>query len=398
MKRADVVVVGGGIVGLATAWQLLRRCPNFQVLVIEKEPAVGLHQSGHNSGVLHTGIYYRPGSAKARYCTAGRREMIEFCRQHDIPYALCGKVIVATDELELPQLAELERRAAANGIECASIGVGRLKELEPHVHGIAALEVPEAGIVDYRRVVAVLADLIHALGGRIETGCRVQSITENSGGVTLQTTTGEVHGDRVVNCAGLYSDRVMRASGSPPPVRIVPFRGEYYLLREEARHLCRNLVYPVPDPSFPFLGVHFTRRIDGHIDAGPNAVLAFSREGYRFTSFRFTDTFETFAYSGFRRLAARHWKVGVGEIWRSLNKAAFVRALQRLVPDVRADDLVPAPAGVRAQAVTSEGGLMDDFLVERRGAMLHVCNAPSPAATSSLTIGDAIVTQLLDRE
>ncbi len=396
MDRADIIVVGGGIVGLATAWQILQQRPDERLLVLEKEDALGLHQTGRNSGVLHTGIYYRPGSAKALNCTAGRRSMIEFCQQFDIPHEICGKVIVATDASQLARLEELGRRAAANGIECESIGPERLGEIEPHVRGVAALRVPEAGIVDYTGVVRVLSEQLRAKGVRIETGQRVLSLNESNGEVNVGCSNGQFRAGQVVNCGGLHSDRIMRSTGSAPPVQIVPFRGEYYLLREEARKLCRHLIYPVPDPSFPFLGVHFTRSVEGHVEAGPNAVLAFAREGYTFGTVRFGDLFETLKYRGFQRLAARHWRMGMGEMWRSISKGAFVRALQVLVPEIQAQDLEVAPAGVRAQAVAHDGSLADDFLIERRGAMVHVCNAPSPAATSSLAIGQVIANSVCE--
>jgi len=392
--RADVIVVGGGIVGLATAWQLQLLHPRDRIVVLEKESDLGLHQSGRNSGVLHTGIYYRPGSAKAVNCTAGRLAMIEFCRENDVPFEVCGKLIVATDDTELPRLAELAQRAAANGIEYEELDADGLRAIEPHVRGVAGLRVPGAGIVDYRAVTRVLGELLRAAGAQIETGCRVRSMRPTGDGVIVHTDRGEFSSARAVNCAGLHSDRVMRASGATPPVQIVPFRGEYYELRDEARELCRHLIYPVPDPSFPFLGVHFTRTIDGHVEAGPNAVLAFAREGYTLGTISPGDVLETFGHRGFRRLAAQHWRVGMGEFWRSMNKRAFVHALQRLVPELRGRDLVPAPAGVRAQAITNEGTLADDFLIEHVQSVVHVCNAPSPAATSSLAIGARIAAEV----
>ena len=395
MEHSDLVVIGGGIVGLCTAREFLRRRPGSAVTLLEKESRLALHQTGRNSGVLHTGVYYRPGSAKARSCTAGRLAMLEYCREHAIPHELCGKVIVATREEELPRLQALHDRAMANGIECDSIGPARLRELEPHVQGLAALHLPGAGIVDYRRVARSLGEEITALGGRVVTGCRVSGISKEGAGVLVRATSGDFSAVRAVNCAGLHSDRLMRTTGESPPVQIVPFRGEYYLLSETARGLCRNLIYPVPDPSFPFLGVHFTRAVDGEVEAGPNAVLAFAREGYRLWNVDPRDLLETLAHRGFRRLAAKHWRMGCGEIWRSIHKAAFVRALQRLVPEIQATDLSPAPAGVRAQAITDLGELVDDFRLEQRGPVTHVCNAPSPAATSSLAIGATVVDMAL---
>ncbi len=394
MQRADYIIVGGGIVGLATARKIQELRAGSRVLVLEKEQALGQHQTGHNSGVLHTGIYYRPGSAKALNCTSGRLAMIEFCREQGIPHEICGKVIVATRAEEVPRMEELARRAQANGLACESIGASQLKELEPHVNGVAALHVPGAGIVDYGAVVRVLGEMIVANGGEVQTDCKVLGMQQDGAEVIVRTDSGEFSATHLVNCAGLHSDRVMASSGAKPPAQIVPFRGEYYMLRESSRKLCRNLIYPVPDPAFPFLGVHFTRTVDNHVEAGPNAVLAFAREGYSMGTINPRDLFETFAYSGFRRMAAKHWRMGLGEIWRSLNKGAFVRALQNLVPEIQADDLERAPAGVRAQAVTLEGGLADDFLIEERGSMVHVCNAPSPAATSSLSIGATIAAKV----
>jgi (S)-2-hydroxyglutarate dehydrogenase len=394
MECSDYIIVGGGIVGLATAYKLQQLRPGCSVTVLEKEAALGLHQTGHNSGVLHTGIYYRPGSAKALNCTSGRLAMVEFCQEHDIPHEICGKVIVATRAEELPRMEELARRAVANGLRCESIGAAELNEIEPHVNGVAALRVPDAGIVDYGAVVRVLGKLIQSAGGTIQTECKVTGLRQSNGEVVVQSSKGEFTTGKLINCSGLHSDRVMASAGMTPPAQIVPFRGEYYMLREASRRLCRHLIYPVPDPAFPFLGVHFTRTVDGHVEAGPNAVLAFAREGYTMGTIRPRDLLETFAYKGFRRMAAKHWKMGLGEIWRSLNKGAFVRALQNLVPEVHADDLERAPAGVRAQAVTMEGGLADDFLIEERGDMIHVCNAPSPAATSSLSIGGTIAEQV----
>ncbi len=391
MQRADLIVIGGGILGLATAWQFLVRHPGAAVVLLEKESGFGHHQTGHNSGVLHTGIYYTPGSHKARNCADGRLGMIAFCRQHEIRHEICGKVIVATSTAELPRLAELERRATANGVECESIDDGRLRELEPHVTGIQGLHVPGAGIVDYGAVVNKLAELITAAGGQLHTSARVCRLNEIDGAVAVATDTGEFHATRAVNCAGLQSDRVTRLSGLTPPARIVPFRGEYYQFKAGAPQLCRNLVYPVPDPAFPFLGVHFTRMIDDTVEAGPNAVLALAREGYKKTDFNLTDLLGTLTYPGFLRLACRYWRTGAGEVWRSLSKQAFVRALQRLIPEVRAEHLEPAPAGVRAQAVAADGSMVDDFLIRESGRCMHVCNAPSPAATASLNIAASLV-------
>ena len=396
MNPFDLALVGGGIVGLATAHRFLERHPGRRVVVLEKEPAIALHQSGRNSGVLHSGIYYKPGSLKARNCRAGKRAMEAFCQREGIAFELCGKVVVALDESELPRLETLAERGQANGVACELIGPERLRELEPSAAGIRALHVPEAGIVDYRQVCARLSELVARAGGEVRCSAEVLDLTERGDTVVLGTTRGDVEAKRVVNCAGLHCDRVMERAGTPAQARIVPFRGEYFDLVPEARSLCCNLIYPVPDPAFPFLGVHFTRRIGGGIECGPNAVLAFSREGYRKRDVRLDDLFETLRFRGFQRVASRYWRMGAGEMWRSFSKRAFVRALQRLVPEIREEHLVRVPAGVRAQAVSADGNLVDDFLIERRGRIVHVNNAPSPAATSSLAIGDTIVDRLAD--
>jgi len=353
-----IAIVGGGIVGLAVAYSLR----DLRPVVFEKERDVARHQTGHNSGVIHSGIYYKPGSSKARLCVEGAHRLREFCREHAVPTETCGKVIVATMPEELPRLDELHRRATANGVEAERIGPERLREIEPHVRGIAALHVPGTGIVDYVAVARKLAGFVD-----VRTGVKVESAAQL--GATL-----------VINCAGLHCDRLARSR-----MKIVPFRGEYYELKKTS--LVRGLIYPVPDPSFPFLGVHFTRMIGGGVEAGPNAVLALKREGYRWRDFSMRDALETLAYGGFRRLARRHWRMGLMEVWRSWSKPAFVRALQRLVPDVTADDLVPAGAGVRAQALDPDGTLVEDFRIEERPGEIHVLNAPSPAATASLAIG-----------
>ena len=394
-ERADVAVVGGGIVGLATAYRLMEATPGLRVVVLEKEAAVGQHQTGHNSGVLHTGVYYKPGSLKATNCRTGKAAMEAFCAREGIPFEICGKVIVATRADELPALDRIEARGRENGVATERIGVEQLREIEPHVAGVAALRVPEAGIVDYRAVVDRLAARVIEGGGAVRTGARAERIVEAGGEVVVETAGGTVTAGRVVNCAGLQSDRVARRAGTDPGVQIVPFRGEYFELTPDAAHLCRHLIYPVPDPNFPFLGVHFTRMIGGGAECGPNAVLAFAREGYTRTTINLVDLIETLGYAGFRKLAAKHLRAGLGEMWRSVSKAAFVRALQRLVPEVRAEHLVPAPAGVRAQAVAPDGALVDDFALVARGRILHVLNAPSPAATASLAIGAHIAERLM---
>ncbi|MBE2185431.1 MAG: L-2-hydroxyglutarate oxidase [Rhodothermales bacterium] len=392
--RADVAVIGGGIVGLATAYRLGQQ--GRRVVVLDKEDAVGQHQTGHNSGVLHTGIYYVPGSLKATTCRAGKAAMQAFCEAEAIPFDVCGKVIVATKESELPALARIEERGRANGVVLERIGRERLAEIEPHAAGVAALHVPEAGIVDYKAVVRRLAELVAEQGGEVVTGAEAIRAMEQGGGVVVETARGAVEATQAVACAGLQSDRVARRSGADPEMQIVPFRGEYYELRPEAEHLCRNLIYPVPDPNFPFLGVHFTRMVGGGVECGPNAVLAFAREGYTRSTVNVRDLLETLGYVGFRRLAKKHLKAGLGEMRRSISKAAFVKALQVLVPEIRAEHLVAAPAGVRAQAVRPDGGLVDDFALVRRGRVLHVLNAPSPAATASLAIADRIVDAMAD--
>ncbi len=397
MDRTDVVIIGGGVVGLATAYHLTQRFPQRQVTLLEKEPTLAAHQTGRNSGVLHSGIYYKPGSLKANNCRSGKAAMEAFCRAEGVAYDICGKVIVAVTADEFPALERIHERGVANGVKCSLIDQARLKELEPHVAGLRAIHVPEAGIVDYPKVCERLAARIVERGGRILTSTRVDSMRIGPLGVTLETTQGPLETKWVVSCAGLYSDRVARMSGSGPDAQVVPFRGEYFELLPEAEHLCRNLIYPVPDPKFPFLGVHFTRMVQGGIECGPNAVLAFAREGYSLMDVNLQDLVESLTYPGFLRMAAKHWKMGMGEMWRSISKAAFVRALQRLMPEIRAEHLRPAPAGVRAQALSRDGSLVDDFLIDETERVINVCNAPSPAATASLTIGDSIVDRLATR-
>jgi L-2-hydroxyglutarate oxidase len=390
-RRYDVVVIGGGIVGVATAYALGQRL-HGSLAVLEAEDHLAAHQSGHNSGVIHSGLYYKPGSLKARNCVEGRDLMYRLVEEHGVPYERCGKVVVATEARELPALDELEQRGRANGLD----GMRRLRspeeihEFEPSVAGIAGLHVPQTGIVDYLRVIAVLADLVRAAGGQIVLRARVESVRRSAGEIVLETAIGPITCRALVNCAGLQSDRVARLCGVQPGLQIVPFRGEYYELRAERRGLVRNLVYPVPDPAFPFLGVHFTRMIHGGVEAGPNAVLAWKREGYRHRDVSLRDLAGMAAYGGFWRMVGRFWKTGMGEMYRSLRKSAFVTALRRLVPDLRADDLEPGGSGVRAQAVEPSGLLVDDFRIVEAEGMVHVLNAPSPGATSSLSIGRTI--------
>lgn len=386
-------IIGGGIVGLATAHELGQRFPSARITLLEKEPDVARHQSGHNSGVLHSGIYYRPGSSKAKSCRAGKEAMEAFCEREGIPYERCGKVIVASDTSQLSALEAVYARGQQNGVSCRILGAAELGELEPHAAGVAAIHVPEAGIVDYVAVCQRFARRVTEAGGEIKTNTRLIGVVSRDA-LVLETTAGELEVDWAVNCAGLFCDRVAKMAGITPEAKIVPFRGEYYLLADEASHLCRSLIYPVPDPRFPFLGVHLTRRLNGHVDCGPNAVLAFAREGYTKGDIHPGDLAESLLYPGFMRLAWRFWRAGVGEMWRSFSKAAFVRALQRLVPELRAEHLVPAPAGVRAQALSAGGALIDDFVFQRGDRFLHVINAPSPAATASINIARLIVDEV----
>lgn len=394
MQQCDVGIVGGGIVGLATAYQLLQRSPDLRVVVLEKESTVAFHQTGHNSGVLHSGIYYRPGSLRATNCRSGKLAMQEFCDQEGIPYDLCGKVIVAVDESEREGLHGIYERGQANGVKCSLISAEKLHELEPHVSGVEAIHVPEAGIVDYKLVCQRFAAILQASGGRLWLNARVTEIREEEGGPVVVSTQGEIKCRHLITCGGLWADRVIAMSGVQPEAPIVPFRGEYYELKPEAEHLCRGLIYPVPDPKFPFLGVHFTRMVSGGVECGPNAVLAFARDGYRKTNVNFRDLSEALTNPGFIKMAARHWQTGMGEMWRSWNKRAFVKALQRLIPEIESKHLVAAPAGVRAQALGRDGKLVDDFLIQVSGRTIHVGNAPSPAATASLNIGSLIVNRL----
>ena len=393
----DVIVLGGGIVGLATTYRLQQRFPKLRVAVIDKEPQVAGHQTGHNSGVLHSGIYYKPGSKKAINCRLGKAAMEQFCRDHEIPFDRCGKVIVATAEKELPALERILERGKENRVECERVDAERLRELEPHVAGLGGIHVPETGIVDYVQVCRKLAELIQQAGGEIELGAEVTDIQKRGDVQNVVTAQGMWQAKFLINCTGLYSDRVARMSGRRLTAKIVPFRGEYYELKASAFHLCKNLIYPVPDPKFPFLGVHFTRMIDGSVECGPNAVLAFAREGYRKRDVNVRDLAEALTYVGFLKLSAKYWKMGLHEMWRSLSKPAFVRALQKLIPEITADDLVAAPAGVRAQAVSRDGKMVDDFLILDDDRIINVCNAPSPAATSSLNIGESIVDTLSER-
>ena len=395
-KRSDLVVIGGGIVGLATAYAYQQRFPDDSIVLLEKEPQLALHQTGRNSGVIHAGIYYKPGSLKAKNCTLGKQLLEQFCTEAGILFKRCGKVVVACSDDELPALQNIFERGTANGVQCRLVGPEEIHEREPHVRAVKGIIVPETGVVNYRDVCAKLAERLRSLGVEITCNARVGAITREQNISIIESEVGEFRARTVVNCAGVYSDKIGKDSGKRSELQIVPFRGEYYIVKPEFRELCRTLIYPVPDPRFPFLGVHFTRGVDDEVECGPNAVLAFGREAYKWHQINFAELGETLAYKGFRKLALRYWRTGLGEMWRSLSKAAFVRALQRLVPDVRAEHLEPGPAGIRAQAVSIDGSTVDDFVIDDAPGIVHVRNAPSPAATSSLQIGRTIVERVVE--
>jgi (S)-2-hydroxyglutarate dehydrogenase len=393
-KLFDIAIIGGGIVGTATALKLLEK-HNYSILILEAENRLASHQTGNNSGVIHSGLYYKPGSLKALNCAAGREMMYRFCDEHNIKHDRCGKIVVATSENELPALLNLEEKGKANGLAgIKRLSKEELKDYEPHVSGIAGLFVPQTGIVDYTDVVDKYSELIINKGGVIRINSKVNAVRIINSEIILLTPGNEYKARLIVNCAGLQSDRVAQMCGVNPKLKIIPFRGEYYKLKKEKEHLVKNLIYPVPDPNYPFLGVHFTRMIKGGVEAGPNAVLAFKREGYKKTDFSFRDVLEMKLYPGFWKMAMKHYKMGIGEFRRSFSKKHFVESLQKLIPDVQYDDVYPEGAGVRAQALEPDGKLVDDFRIAEAKRMIHVLNAPSPAATASLSIGEKIASMV----
>jgi L-2-hydroxyglutarate oxidase LhgO len=400
----DLAVVGGGIVGLATTLQLLRRRPDLRIVILEKEAEIAKHQSGHNSGVLHAGLYYQPGSLKARLCTEGKAAVQAYADEKGIAYELCGKLVVALDESELTRFQALKERATANGVPgLRDVGPEEIREIEPHAAGIRALHSPFTGIIDFRKIALAYADDVRAMGAEIRMASRVSGVAEGRQGRMVVTVSGsdgverEVVATNILSCAGLQSDKVAAMTGDAGNERIVPFRGDYYTLTEDARYLCKGLIYPVPDPAFPFLGVHFTKRIDGNVWAGPNAVLAFAREGYARSDFSPRQLAGTLLYRGFQKLAFKYLKTGLAEMWRDFNRAAFLKEMQRYVPEVRDDQIFFGPSGVRAQALTRDGKMVDDFSLGESQHVIHVRNAPSPAATASLAIGRELAERAINR-
>jgi L-2-hydroxyglutarate oxidase len=393
MQSFDCAVIGGGIVGLSVAWALLEKNPAARMAILEKEDSLGRHQTGRNSGVIHSGIYYKPGSLKAKLCQTGRQRLVEFCTAYGVDHEVCGKIIVATSEPELFRLQALYQRGLENGLIVRKISRDEVKDIEPHVRCISGVHVPETGIVDFMGVCRKLRELFESKGGELRLGTKVRGVRAIGGETVLKTSTNDVTARFIVNCGGLNSDRLAVLAGASPGARIIPFRGEYYELKPERRSLVRNLIYPVPDPQFPFLGVHFTRMIGGGVHAGPNAVLSLKREGYRRTSFDLGDFVDTMTYPGFWRLVRKHARSGLEEMYRSFSKKAFTRSLQRLIPEICEEDLVPSESGVRAQALRRDGGLVDDFLIVNDQSGMHICNAPSPAATASLEIGRVVAEQ-----
>lgn len=390
----DFAIVGGGIVGLSTGMALTKRYPGAKIIMIEKEKDWARHQTGHNSGVIHSGIYYKPGSYKARFAREGNAAMVEFCKEHGIAYDVCGKVIVATEPKELPLLDNLYQRGLQNELNVKKIDKEELKEIEPHVAGLAAIRVPSCGIADYKGVSRTFARIIQEGGGELRLGTKAENIAEEANKVTIETNRGTIEARFLINCAGLHSDRVAKMTGMKTGMKIVPFRGEYYELVPEKRHLVKHLIYPVPNPDFPFLGVHFTRMINGEVHAGPNAVLAFKREGYTKKDIDIKDVFEVLTYSGFWKMAMPNMKEGMKEMVRSFSKQAFLHSLQRLIPELTEKDIVPTHAGVRAQALMHDGSMVDDFAIFSGKSSMHVCNAPSPAATASIKIGEEIANRV----
>lgn len=396
--KYDIVVIGGGIVGLATAYKSLQKNPKLKLALVEKETQLCKHQTGNNSGVIHSGLYYKPGSLKATNCINGYNMLLQFCQEEEIPYDLCGKVVVATDDFQKPLLENLYNRGLENGLDkITKINIEELKEIEPHVNGIAALKVPYTGIIDYVAVSEKYADKIREAGGEIFLGEKVIDIKESAAGSVVETSKQSLEAKLVVNCGGLYSDRLARKTSDDVDLKIIPFRGEYFKLIPEKEHLVKHLIYPVPDPNFPFLGVHFTRMMNGGIEAGPNAVLAFRREGYKKSQIHLGELAESLLWPGFQKVAKKYWRTGFGELYRSFSKAAFTKALQKLIPEIQASDLVDGGAGVRAQACDRNGGLLDDFSIIEANHAINICNAPSPAATSSLSIGDAVSDLVIKR-
>ena len=389
--KYDIIIVGAGIVGLATALKLKEKKPELSVIILEKEKGIAMHQTGHNSGVIHSGLYYKPGSKKAVNCIKGYHMLIDFCNEHKIDYELCGKVVIATQESELPELEKLYNRGIENGLEgLKMLNSEEIREYEPHVNGLKGFHVPQTGIVNYEVVAKKMAKVFESEGGIVELNTKVTCVSKSESSVSVNTAKGIVEGKYLVNCAGLYSDKVARFNDDHAPIKIIPFRGEYYKLRKEKEYLVKNLVYPVPDPNFPFLGVHFTRMKKGGVEAGPNAVLAYKREGYKKSQVSVKEFWETLTWPGFMKVAKKYWRTGMGEFYRSYSKKAFTKALQRLIPEIRESDLVEGGSGVRAQACDKNGGLLDDFAIIENHRTVNVYNAPSPAATSSLSIGDTI--------
>jgi L-2-hydroxyglutarate oxidase len=394
----DCLIIGGGIVGLSTAYKLLESNPDIKLLLLEKEDKLSAHQTGNNSGVIHSGLYYKPGSLKASNCINGYKLLIDFANKNQIKYDLCGKVVVAVNNNQKPLLENLYQRGLQNGLtKIRRISIGELSEIEPHCKGVDALHVPYTGIINYKEVSLKIAELIKNAGGEIRTSTKVIGILQQNNGAIVSTNKGDFNARLIINCAGLYSDKIAAMTNPDIQVRIIPFRGEYYMLKPEAQSLVRNLIYPVPDPNFPFLGVHFTRMIEGGVEAGPNAVFAFRREGYTRFALHPVELWESLSWPGFRKVATKYWKTGLGEYYRSFSKAAFTKALQQLIPEVKQSDLVPAGAGVRAQACDRNGGLIDDFAFLEKEFIIHVLNAPSPAATSGLSIGTTIAGMALQR-